>query len=75
MNAYLAGIALSPDGTRLAVSFSYGLGATNGGPAKYMVGAVEVIASLVTGTACMDWACSRVTGTSPVSRPGPTATG
>ena len=49
VNAYLAGIALSPDGTRLAVSFSYGLGATNGGPAKYMVGAVEVI-NLVTGT-------------------------
>ena len=48
VNAYLAGIALSPDGTRLAVSFSYGLGATNGGPAKYMVGAVEVI-NLVTG--------------------------
>ena len=49
VNAYLAGIALSPDGTRLAVSFSYGLGATNSGPAKYMVGAVEVI-NLVTGT-------------------------
>jgi len=48
VNAYLAGIALSPDGIRLAVSFSYGLGATNGGPAKYMVGAVEVI-NLVTG--------------------------
>lgn len=48
VNAYLAGIALSPDGTRLAVSFSYGLGATNSGPAKYMVGAVEVI-NLVTG--------------------------
>ena len=49
VNAYLAGIALSPDGTRLAVSFSYGLGATNGGPAKYMAGAVEVI-NLVTRT-------------------------
>ena len=49
VNAYLAGIALSLDGTRLAVSFSYGLGATNSGPAKYMVGAVEVI-NLVTGT-------------------------
>ena len=48
VNAYLAGIALSPDGTRLAVSFSYGLGATNSGPAKYMVGAVEVI-NLATG--------------------------
>ena len=30
------------------MTFSYGLGATNGGPAKYMVGAVEVI-NLVTG--------------------------
>jgi hypothetical protein len=48
VNAYIAGIALSPDGTRLAVVSSYGLGATRGGPAKYMVGAVEVI-NLVTG--------------------------
>ena len=48
VNAYLAGIALSPDGTRLAVSSSYGVGGSQDGPAAAEVGAVEVI-NLVTG--------------------------
>lgn len=38
VNAYITGIALSPDGIRLAVASSYGIGATHGGPATYMVG-------------------------------------
>ena len=47
MNAFLAGIALSPDGTLLAVSSSYGVGRQNGHAAS-VVAAVEVI-NLVTG--------------------------
>ena len=49
MNASVTGIALSPDGTLLAVSSLYGLGRQNGhSPSD--VGEVEVI-NLVTGTA------------------------
>ena len=47
MNAFLGGIALSPDGTLLAVSSSYGVGRQNGHAAS-VVAAVEVI-NLVTG--------------------------
>ena len=47
MNAFLGGIALSPDGTLLAVSLSYGVGRQNGHAAS-VVAAVEVI-NLVTG--------------------------
>jgi hypothetical protein len=45
--AFISGIALSPDGTRLAVSSSYGVDRRNGLPTAE-VGAVEVI-NLVTG--------------------------
>jgi DNA-binding beta-propeller fold protein YncE len=48
VNAFITGIALSPDGTRLAVSSSYGVGGSQDGPAAAEVGAVEVI-NLVTG--------------------------
>ncbi|MFY9928312.1 MAG: hypothetical protein WAK82_09945 [Streptosporangiaceae bacterium] len=48
VNAFITGIALSPDGTRLAVSSSYGAGGRQDGPAAAEVGAVEVI-NLVTG--------------------------
>jgi hypothetical protein len=47
-NSYVTGIALSPDGTLLAVSFEYGVGEQNGHPATAEIGAVEVI-NLVTG--------------------------
>jgi hypothetical protein len=47
-NAGLTGIALSPDGTFLAVSLSYGMGQLNGHAAS-VVAAVEVI-NVVTGT-------------------------
>lgn len=46
-NAFITGIALSPDGTLLAVSSTYGVGRQNGHAAAE-VGAVEVI-NLVTG--------------------------
>jgi hypothetical protein len=46
--SYVTGIALSPDGTLLAVSFEYGVGQKNGHPATDEIGAVEVI-NLVTG--------------------------
>lgn len=48
VNAFITGIALSPDGTRLAVSSSHGVGGSQNGPAAAEVGAVEVI-NLVTG--------------------------
>ena len=49
MNAlFLTGIALSPDGTLLAMSYTYGVGRQNGHAAS-VVAAVEVI-NLVTGT-------------------------
>ncbi|MGH3289799.1 MAG: hypothetical protein ACRDPD_34825, partial [Streptosporangiaceae bacterium] len=48
MNAAVTGIALSPGGTLLAVSSSYGVGRQNG-HATSIVGEVEVI-NLVTGT-------------------------
>jgi len=48
MDAFVTGIALSPDGTLLAVSLTYGLGRQNG-HATAVVGAVQVI-NLVTGT-------------------------
>jgi hypothetical protein len=47
VNAFITGIALSPDGTRLAMSTTYGVDRRNGLPTA-MVGAVEVI-NLVTG--------------------------
>jgi hypothetical protein len=47
-DAFITGIALSPDGTRLAVSSSYGVDRRNGLPTAE-IGAVEVI-NLVTGT-------------------------
>jgi hypothetical protein len=43
VNAYIAGIALSPDGARLAVSYSYGTGKGKDGGSTAMFGAVEVI--------------------------------
>jgi hypothetical protein len=48
VNPFVTGIALSPDGTLLAVSSTYGLGRQNG-HATSEVGAIEVI-NLVTGT-------------------------
>jgi hypothetical protein len=45
---FLTGIALSPDGTLLAMSYTYGVGRENGHAAS-VVAAVEVI-NLVTGT-------------------------
>ena len=47
VDAFLGGIALSPDGTLLAVSLSYGVGRQDGHAAS-LVAAVEVI-NLVTG--------------------------
>jgi hypothetical protein len=47
MNAFVTGGALSPDGTLLAMSFTYGVGNQNGHAAS-VVAAVEVI-NLVTG--------------------------
>jgi len=46
--SYVTGIALSPDGTLLAVSSTYGVGQRNGHPATAEFGAVQVI-NLVTG--------------------------
>jgi hypothetical protein len=47
MNAFVTGGALSPDGTLLAMSFTYGVGNQNGHAAS-VVAAVEVI-NLITG--------------------------
>jgi hypothetical protein len=52
-NPYITGIALSPDGTLLAMSFEYGVGEQNGHPATAVIGDVEVI-NLVTG-AVRNW--------------------
>jgi hypothetical protein len=60
VNAYITGIALSPDGTRLAVSSSYGVGGSPDGPAAAEVGAVEVI-NLVTG-AVRTWTATMYQG-------------
>jgi hypothetical protein len=59
-NPFITGIALSPDGTLLAMSFEYGVGQENGHPATAIIGDVEVI-NLVTG-AVRNWTAAMEQG-------------
>lgn len=59
-NPYVTGIALSPDGTLLAMSFEYGVGQQSGHGATAVIGDVEVI-NLATG-AVRSWTAAMKQG-------------